>query len=255
MRPPPLHDVLAGLLREAGEVALDRFLTVEAERKRDHTEVTEADRLSEAMLVRGLGIHFPGEGVVGEEGARVAGERTWYVDPIDGTACYLEGLAYWGPVLGRVVDGCPEAGGVLFPRLSELWFAQAGAGAWRSGRRLPSLEALRLGRDSVVLVPSRFHTVATLGVDCKVRNLGSIAAHLCQVAAGGAVATLVGPGWRPWDVVAGLVLLEEVGGVALSLDGSPLDVLSDPSAPFVAGGRAACDDLLSTLRPHRHKRA
>ena len=255
MRPPPLHDVLAALLQEAGAVALDRFLQVEAERKGDLTEVTEADRLAEAVLVRGLGESFPGEGVVGEEGARIDGERTWYVDPIDGTACYLEGLTYWGPVLGRVVDGAPEAGGVLFPRLGELWFGQRGAGAWRSGRRLPQLGDLRLGRSSVVLMPSRFHTVATLDVPCKVRNLGSIAAHLCQVAAGGAVATLVGPGWRPWDVVAGLVLLEEVGGVALSLDGSPLHVLSDPSAPFVAGSRTACDDLLSTLRPHRLKRA
>ncbi len=202
MRPPPLHDLLAALLHDAGAVALERFLKVEAERKGDHTEVTEADRLSEAVLVRGLGQAFPGEGIVGEEGTRIDGERTWYVDPIDGTACYLEGLAYWGPVVGRVVDGRPEAGGVLFPRLSELWFGQQGGGAWRSGQRLASLGDLRLGRDSVVLVPSRFHTVATFGVPCKVRNLGSIAAHLCQVASGGAVATLVGPGWRPWDVVA-----------------------------------------------------
>jgi fructose-1,6-bisphosphatase/inositol monophosphatase family enzyme len=112
-----------------------------------------------------------------------------------------------------------------------------------------------LDKEQVVLVPGRFHTLARLTVPCKLRNLGSIASHLSLVAAGGAAATLVGPGWSPWDVVAGMVLLEEVGGVALSLDGKPLDPVTGRPEPFVAGAAPACESVLASLRPQHPQRA
>src|SRR5690242_4899180 len=97
---------LERLLRSAGEVALGHFRTVRPEDKADGSEVTRADREVEDLLVEGLSSAFPGDAIESEEGSHVSGgEATWYVDPIDGTSSFLEGLAHWGPTVCRIADG------------------------------------------------------------------------------------------------------------------------------------------------------
>ncbi len=245
---PPDYETLAALLRRAGGEALGRFRDASARRKPDGTPVTEADLAVEAALTEGLRAAFPGEGVCGEEGARsgAGAAATWYVDPIDGTASYVEGLAYWGLAVARIRAGAPGAdtGAFYLPRLDELYFARRGGGAWRDGRRLPALVDAAPDRRSVLYLPSRFHTWGRTDFPGKTRNLGSLAAHLCLVAAGAACASFIPPGWQLWDVLAGLLLLEEVGGAALSLDGTPLRPLHQVGEPFVAGTPQACRFLL-----------
>jgi len=247
--PPTGHDELAVLLRDAGAAAQECFGRARTRRKRDGTVVTEADLAAEAILVEGLRARWPDDGLCGEEGAsKEAGpgedSGTWYIDPIDGTASYVEGLAYWGSAVARVDSAGIEVGAFYLPRLDELWFARRGQGAWRAGERLPTLEGEEPGRHGVIYLPSRFHQWGRVDYPGKTRNLGSIAAHLCLVAGGAAEGTFIPPGWRQWDVLAGLLLLEEVGGVALKLDGTPLRPLEDSREPFVAGTEPACRFLL-----------
>lgn len=245
--PPTGHQDLKTLLCAAGDAALDCFGRAQCSQKRDGTVVTEADLAAEAILVEGLRTRWPDDGVCGEEGAREdasADGGTWYIDPIDGTASYVEGLAYWGSALARVDADGIETGAFYLPRLRELWFSRRGEGAWRNDERLPPLTDAEPGRKSVLYLPSRFHQWGRVDYPGKTRNLGSIAAHLCLVAGGAADSTFIPPGWRLWDVLAGLLLLEEVGGVALKLDGTPLRPLEDTREPFVAGTASACRFLL-----------
>lgn len=246
------HDTLRELLERAGTEGLSRFGSPRVEQKPDRSFVTDADRAAEVVLRDGLGELFPGDALVGEEGTRVSGEAgTWYIDPIDGTHAFIEGLAHWGPTAGRVLDGRVVLGGTWFPRLQEFFFAELGGGAFRDGQRLPTLGARELTRHDVVYVPSRFHRWFDIGMGVKTRSLGSTTAHLCLVAAGGGGACFVGAGWSPWDVVAGLCLLSEVQGVALTLQGDQLDPIADRGTPFVAGAPAAARTLLAatTFRP------
>lgn len=142
----------------------------------------------------------------------------------------------------------PVLGGTWFPRLREFWFGAAGQGAWRDGQRLAPLSPEVPGRRSVILVPSRFHRWFEIDYAGKARSLGSTAAHLCVVASGAACCAFIPAGWSPWDVAGALTLLEEVGGTALTLDGEPLDPITDRSVPFLAGHRVAVEALREGLR-------
>jgi myo-inositol-1(or 4)-monophosphatase len=238
-------DVVRDLLREAGTLAMRTFGHVAAEEKADHSLVSEADRAVEALIVRALHRAFPADGVVGEEGTRIdGGPACWFVDPIDGTASFLEGLAYWGPTFARVVDGVPCIGGMYLPRLDELYDFERAGGARLNGRRLPDLMDSSLRREGVLLVPSQYHRLATLEYPGKARSLGSTSAHLCRVAAGSAVAAWVSRPWQNWDVVAGLGMVLEVGGVARAVEGHDVVPLGEDTTSFFAGDRRTVARLL-----------
>ncbi|MCP4808270.1 MAG: inositol monophosphatase [Proteobacteria bacterium] len=250
--PTPHHDALRALLESAGQEGLSRFGHPLVEQKADRSFVTDADKASEVVLRDGLGLLFPGDGLIGEEGTHIEGTGgTWFIDPIDGTHAFVEGLAHWGPTAGRVVDGRIELGATLFPRMSEFFFAERGAGAFRDGARLGPLVSRAPRTQDVVFVPSRFHRWFDLDFRGKTRSLGSTTAHLCLVATGGGAGCFVSAGWQLWDVVAGLCLLSEVQGVALTLQGDELDPIADRGSPFVAGSPDAVRFLLDamTFRP------
>lgn len=251
----PYRDTLSRILAEAGSVALDRFGGVRAMAKSDGTQVTAADTEVEEVLVAALRRAFPEDGVVCEEGTVVeGGPSTWYVDPIDGTSAYVEGLAHWGPTLARVTDGVIEVGALYLPRLNELWYARRGGGAWRNGTRLAPGDPGSAGRHHAMLAPSRFHRSSPIPWPGKVRALGSTAAHLALVGAGSALVTII-PEWQVWDVAFGVLLVEEAGRRVCDAHGDPVDVTScRPGLPILAGASTALDGLVrsgwttSTLR-------
>ena len=205
---------LHALLTQAGAAALDAFGTSTPDAKADGSVVTEADRVSERIIVAGLHARWPQDAVVGEEGARLPGgtDTRWLVDPIDGTAAFVEGLAHWGPTVARVRGGEVTHGALLLPRTGDWFYHQTGAAPMQR-HALAALGEGHVGRREVLYVPSRLHQHMRLDWPGKARNLGSHSAHLCLVASGAAQAALIGPGWSPWDVAAGLALIWAAGGV------------------------------------------
>ncbi len=247
------REALSALLRRSGALALKLGSDV-GELKRDGTLVTRADRACEALLVAGLEALYPGCAVVGEEGHDSSGEReglVWYVDPIDGTQSFREGLAHWGPSLGAVDTRGPVIGATHFPKLGETWFFQRGQGASVNGRALPALDDLPPSRQSAAFMPSGWFRYFELDWPGRVRNLGSICSHLALVASGGVSAAFIPAGWKKWDVVAGLGLLAEVGAWATPLHGdayaSPLDAVGSGGKPFVVGSPQAAQQLKAGL--------
>lgn len=243
-----LSDELRHLLELAGRIALERFRCSVAERKPDGTQVTDADRAVEEVLVEALAARFPGEHVLSEEGHQVSGRPgapTWFVDPIDGTGAYVSQLAEWGPTVCRVVDGRLQLGGLFLPRLGEYWYAEDGGGAFRDGVRLRAGDVDGVHRNDVLFAPSRFHRRTPVPWRGKVRALGSSAVHLAHVAADGGLATVI-PQWKLWDVGCGALLIRESGRVVWGADGEPLDPAAvDPGLPFVAGAPTALRSLMA----------
>lgn len=189
-----------------------------------HDPVTAHDRRAEAMIRELIFRDIPDSTFMGEEGGATGdGEVTWFVDPIDGTANFACGIAFWCTSVGAVVDGRVVAGAIYDPVADNLFTASA-EGAWRNGCPLRSADAppepnatlvcgypvnrdFRLDGREVAL--DRFgrlvETVATL------RRPGSAALSLAHVAAGWADAA-AGFGANPWDVTAGMLIVERAGG-------------------------------------------
>lgn len=246
---PALHAALRHILEDAGALArsyFDRASGPLHELKPDGTPVTDADRAVEERIVNALAAEFPGDSVRSEEGHVVVGRPdapVWYVDPIDGTGAFLSRLAYWGPTLCRTVDGALQVGAFYVPRLRELWYAERGGGAFRDDVRLQARSVDAVLRNDVLFAPSRFHRRQPVPWPGKVRALGSSAAHLAHVAAGGGLCTVV-PKWALWDVGCGALLIREVGHVIWDASGEVVEPERvQPGLPILAGAPTALRTL------------
>ncbi|MBM4393622.1 MAG: hypothetical protein FJ090_21055 [Deltaproteobacteria bacterium] len=256
---PPRHALLHEMLCTAGRDAAAAWSpSMFVDQKGDGTPVTRADVAADRSIRAFLAEHFPGDAIASEElGGQLGTGPTWLVDPIDGTSCFVEGLAHWGPTVARVVPGrdgwAVDCAGLYLPRVDEYYFVEAGTG-WFGGAILPQLSSRQAPRS--LYLPSRFHAYAELQSRNKGRNVGGTAAHLALVARGAAEAAIVAPGWQPWDTAAGLALIGAVGGTAACLPGGAMpDIVGGAGEPFIAGTPAAVASLLAPgiIRPRRRE--
>ena len=196
--------------------------------------VTEADRVSEQLIVSRLRAAWPGHDIVGEEGTRDThgGSYRWYVDPLDGTTNFAHGYPVFCVSLGLEYEGQLIAGVIYDPTRDELFAAARGSGARLNGRpihvsRTATLSESILGTGFPSFKRHKnpnihFYHQLTL---CShgIRRAGSAALDLANVAAGRYDAY-----WEfnlnPWDTTAGVLLVQEAGGTVTRFDGSPFNV-------------------------------
>ena len=215
------------IVREAGQLARDYFLrrdTLEIEFKGHQDLVSVADRAVEEAIRDHLTGSFPDDDVIGEEGGYAndrGGERVWVIDPIDGTANFLRGVPYWSVALAYVIGGRTELAVTYDPVHDELFAARRGAGARRNGRPIRVSERTDPGRSALGTAYtfkastegylSLMEGLMRAGLDH--RRLGSSALMLCHTADGRLDGTAM-IYCSAWDVVGGLLLVEEAGGIA-----------------------------------------
>ena len=221
------------VMRDAGKLARQYFdrrgeLTIELKGKQDLVSV--ADKSVEELIRRELGPLFPDDAFLGEEGGGTGADRVWVIDPIDGTMNFLRGLPYWCCVLAYVVNGRPEIALTMDPVHDELYVARRGRGATRDGAPIhvstvtsPSSACVGLSfnfKQPAERYMAMMDRLTADGFDH--RRMGSSALSLCHVADGrldGTVALMC----SSWDVIAGLLLVEEAGGYATDwIDGASL---------------------------------
>lgn len=242
--------IAAAIVREAGQLALAFFRDrdrLAVERKGLQDLVSMADREVENVIRSGLERNFPGEAILGEEGGGSGdAERLWIIDPIDGTANFLRGIPYWSMVLGYVENGRVQLGVTYDPVHDELFVAASGGGARRDGR---TIEVSGVSEPSAACVGLSFTFKTPIApyiamVDRALqegfdhRRMGSSALALAHVADGRLDALMV-PYANMWDVVSGLILVEEAGGFVTPF--RPEGGLTKPSAVL------ACTPALAPL--------
>jgi myo-inositol-1(or 4)-monophosphatase len=212
--PPELDPGLMALLDQVGERQRRDFGHVVSDLKADGSLITACDRWSDATLVQGLAEHFPGEGVLSEEGDRhvPATSSYWVVDPLEGTTNFAAGIPYWAISLARFQDGRPQMAVLDVPPLQQRIIALRGQGAWRNGKPLspPSLQSHPAGCASLC---SR-----SIGVLQKlphqrfpvnIRQRGVASLNLVSVAMGQTVAALEATP-KIWDLAAAWLVLTEL---------------------------------------------
>lgn len=211
--------------RTVGELLLGSFRTgVGAEAKQDRGVVTELDRRAEALIAGSLEQAFPDDGLLAEEGTgRVgSGRHRWVVDPLDGTTNYVAGLPMFAVSLGCLDEAGAVLGVVHAPALGDTFTAVRGGGFGGPHRAPPG----ELGA-AVFVVNKAYHPASVLwavagGLMASVRafrTFGCVSLDLALVAAGRADGLVLLPA-DPWDVAAGLLLVDEAGLQAGDLAGA-----------------------------------
>ena len=234
-------DVAICAARAAGRILRERFSephVVHVKGFRDIT--TEADLAAEAETLRVIREACPGARFMSEESNSAyldyGEDPIWYVDTLDGTSNYARGLPMFSVSVAMAQRGVVMCGAVYDPLLDQLFCAERGQGATLTTaggteRLQVSLRAqledclitLDWPRDQALReVSLSFLSRLAIKVDT-VRSRGSAALGLCGVAAGWADAyfqfTL-----SPWDVAAGVLILEEAGGTLTDLRGHPYEL-------------------------------
>jgi len=223
--PEELRDIAVQAATDAADlVRVRRAAGVEvvATKSSDIDIVTETDRESEAFLRGMLAAARPGDGFLGEEGARVPSETgiTWVVDPIDGTVNFLYDIPQYAvSVAARSGDQVVVAGAVVNVALGEVYAAARGSGATLDGRPLrvrpvpPMAQRListGFGYVGGVREVQAAAVARLLPLVRDIRRAGSCALDLCAVAAGRSDG-YVEEGPVAWDWSAGALVAEEAG--------------------------------------------
>ncbi len=219
---------LLSLMAPALKLFQEGFYTAKAVQYKGTVDLlTEYDLSIEAMLKETLSKAFPHHTIIGEEGssAHERPARAIYIDPIDGTTNFVHALPHCAISVGVWEDGKPIAGVVANPILGEIFRAEKGKGAFLNDMPLhvspqsdfqQSLIAtgfpytkVERGEDlSWVL-----RTMQTLlPITRDIRRLGAASLDLCYVAQGKFEAYYE-CNLKPWDVAAGILILQEAGGM------------------------------------------
>ena len=230
-------DTAAAVAREAGALINDfARQRIGFELKGDYDLVTAADKASEKLIVQRLIAAFPDYSIVAEEGGgqQVASEYTWYVDPLDGTTNFAHGFPVYNVSIGLQKGSELVAGIVYDPTRDEMFSAERGSGAYLNGERISVSNTATLENALVATgFPSRrrhqnvnvhfYYQLAMLTHG--VRRAGAAAIDLAYVACG-RVDAFWEFGLNPWDMAAGIVLLEEAGGKTTDMFGNSAGVRS-----------------------------
>lgn len=200
--------------------------------------ITEVDQKAEAKILAVIDRHFRDHGILAEESGILGNADSkylWVIDPLDGTTNYAHGYPQAAVSIGLLISGIPTVGVVYNPMQNELWAAALGLGATlnHTSIQVSTIDQLK---DSLLVTGFAYDrtevednnyaefcylTHLTQGV----RRGGSASLDLCHVA-GGRLDGYWERGLKPWDLLAGVVILSEAGGKITAYDQSKFDLYS-----------------------------
>ncbi len=216
------HELLVSATREAGAVALGYFNgSVESWEKKPDDPVSEADLEIDRLLKERLLGARPGYGWLSEEteddSSRLERQRTWVVDPIDGTRGFLAGKAEFAVCAALVENGVPTAAVVFNPATDEFFDATAGGGARLNDVAIKVGDCANL-EDARLLSTEKTHRKlgewSAEGKAVKRSYFNSIAYRIALVAANKYDAAISIHYLNDWDLAAADLIAREAGGVA-----------------------------------------
>jgi 3'(2'), 5'-bisphosphate nucleotidase len=227
------------LAREAGEVVLEYYAKeIIAEEKLGvdnfYEPVTEADRAASRLIVHGLTKAFPDDAVLSEEERddpeyRLSKKRAWIIDPIDGTAGFVQKDGDFAVQIGLAEGGEPIVGIVFLPFYDVMYFATKGGGAFvvRNDQASPLKVSGESDFRKMKLAITRHHwskkmnrVIKDFGFRENCRR-GSVGLKIGLIAEGSCdIYIHISARTKLWDTCAPQVILEEAGGTVTDIFGS-----------------------------------
>ncbi|MBI2717783.1 MAG: 3'(2'),5'-bisphosphate nucleotidase CysQ [Rhizobiales bacterium] len=219
-------ELLFEVVREAGQLALT-LLRQQVRRwsKSDGTPVTEADIRVDALLRSKLQARRPAYGWLSEETPddrqRLACDRMWIADPIDGTRDFIAGGTNWCIAVALIAEGRPTAAAIYRPATEDFYWAIEGKGAHRNGETLATSAGRSLAGARVVGSRNSLALLAAHGIEPVASGSLPLQLRLAQVASGEVDAAVSVGHKNDWDLAAGDLLVAEAGGCAVDVAGKP----------------------------------
>ncbi|MEQ1642879.1 MAG: inositol monophosphatase family protein [Pyrinomonadaceae bacterium] len=230
------------LARDAGQLLLEKFdRGIAVHKKGDINLVTEADLASEALIIERIKSYYPRHSILAEESGNavvIGGENTWkwIIDPLDGTTNFAHAYPCFCVTLALEHDGEIVIGVTFDPTRNELFAAERGRGASLNNKPIRVSPTEQLG-DALLVTgfPYDFkkredfarHLTQFLLHSRGVRRDGSAAIDMAYVACG-RFDGMWEEGLNPWDMAAGVLLIEEAGGQVSYYDGSKFSIYAPP---------------------------
>ncbi|ENZ83153.1 MULTISPECIES: inositol monophosphatase family protein [Caulobacter] len=244
-----------GLARDFGEVT-----ELQVSKKGAADFVTNADLKAEQTLFEILTKARPGYGFLGEERGMVEGTdktHTWIVDPLDGTTNFMHAIPHFAVNIALQREGEGVVAGVTYnPITNDLFWVEKGKGAFLGAEKRLRVAARRNLEESVLATGVPFAGKPGHGQFLKelhqvsqkvagVRRFGAASLDLAWVAAGRFDAY-----WernlQPWDVAAGVLMVQESGGKVTTIDENDHDVVAGKS--ILASNQDLYPQILERLR-------
>jgi myo-inositol-1(or 4)-monophosphatase len=257
----PALNIATTAARRAGTQilrGLDQRHELQIDVKGQNDFVSEVDRKAEKSIIDVIQRAYPDHAILAEESGSQAGksEFEWIIDPLDGTTNFLHGNPQFSVSIALRYKNRLEVAVVYDPLRDELFTASRGEGAQLNGRKMrvsasPSLKNALVGTGFPFKYQQHIDAYlatfkAMLQQVADLRRPGSAALDLAYVAS----ARLDGfweIGLQPWDMAAGVLLIEEAGGLVSDFGGSHTYF---KTGNVIAGNPRILKAILQTIHPH-----
>ncbi|MDK7733212.1 inositol monophosphatase [Propionimicrobium lymphophilum] len=257
-------DQILQMLRSvAAEVITPRFRNLSDDQifeKKPGDYVTVADRESEVEITKALREAYPDALIVGEEATfkdpslpdgLLEADHAFTIDPIDGTGNYVRGSDKHAVMLAELKNGQLSRSWIWLPMFRKAYVAERGNGVFLNGQRLSPIERTGValggtsrknlqGYDAEGKLEPTTTTNNCAGVDYADLLEGSIDYFL-----------YTSP--KPWDHLPGQLMLQEIGGEILKMDGSPYDASGDASIIFSGSNVERLQQIIDAWKPNLDK--
>jgi myo-inositol-1(or 4)-monophosphatase len=241
----PMLSIAVRAARRAGSIINRASLDsggLKVHTKQANDFVTEVDRAAEAAIIEAVQKAYPEHAILGEEsgvlgpesgpesGAEAGkAEYRWIIDPLDGTTNFIHGFPQYCVSIGVEHRGALAHAVIYDPSRNELFTASKGRGAFLNDRRIRVSKCLKL-QDALVGTGFPFKELTRADLYLKqlralmekssgVRRAGAAALDLAYVACG-RLDAFWELGLMPWDMAAGVLLIQEAGGLVGDLEGN-----------------------------------
>jgi len=233
-----LNDFAVNLARDAGNLLKEKFNSKhEVHYKGEINLVTEADKMSEDLIIAAINSSFPDHGILSEESPAQNSQAKlrWIIDPLDGTTNYAHGYPVFCVSIALENEGVIVLGVIYDPLREDTFVAVRGSGAYLNGKKLKVSPTATLSRsllatgfpyDIRMSKDNNLNYFNLMAVEAQaIRRAGAAALDIAYLAAG-----RFDGFWElklmPWDVAAGCLMVEESGGVISDMSGGQWDISS-----------------------------
>ena len=226
-----LNDFAINLARDAGNLLKEKFNSKhEVHYKGEINLVTEADKMSEDLIIAAINNSFPDHGILSEESPaqNSSAKLRWIIDPLDGTTNYAHGYPVFCVSIALENEGVIVLGVIYDPLREDMFVAVRGSGAYLNGKKLKVSPTATLSRsllatgfpyDIRMSKDNNLNYFNLMAVEAQaIRRAGAAALDIAYLAAG-----RFDGFWelklKPWDTAAGCLMVEEAGGVISDIAG------------------------------------